>query len=135
LSRADAIPIVETYRGVGIHDAQPRRRIEEVVKPAIDVVLALEDVHALARIAEDVSRPPEARLLAAAKVEAAFSLAAEARWTRPLIDLARVKACVAGLGSQNWRDPWFYTSLLDSSPAGPELRVRRETPLPIDERG
>jgi hypothetical protein len=124
----DPIPVVEIYRGVGLHEEQPPERIEHV-KAEIDAVHALDDVHALATYAEDVSKPPEARLLAAAKIEAAFALAAEARWTRPAISLERVQASVAGLNSRAWRDPFYYGSLGDVCPPGENRRVRREPPL------
>jgi hypothetical protein len=44
----DTIPIVDKYRGVGIHDQQPQERIERVVKPEIDHVLDdLSDISAI----------------------------------------------------------------------------------------
>src|SRR5690349_17629393 len=61
----DAIPIVETYRGVGIHANQPRERIEKVLRPAIDYVHELGDLDDLAAYARDAANPPEARLFAA----------------------------------------------------------------------
>lgn len=111
----DRIPIVETYRGVGIHDQQPRDRIDGVVKPAIDRVLGIGDVKRLADYAADTGNPPEARLLASARVEAMWELAAESRESRPEIDLAVVKASVAGLQSTRWRSSQYYGSLLDRS--------------------
>lgn len=109
----DRIPIVETYRGVGIHDQQPRDRIDGVVKPAIDRVLGIGDVKRLADYAADTGNPPEARLLASARVEAMWELAAESREQRPDIDMAVVKASVAGLQSMRWRSSQYYGSLLD----------------------
>ncbi|MBD8065642.1 hypothetical protein IC608_09150 [Devosia sp. PTR5] len=109
----DRIVILETYRGVGIHDQQPRERIEGVVKPAIDRVLGIGDVKRLADYAADTGNPPEARLLASARVEAMWELAAESRELRPDIDLAVVKASVAGLQSMRWRSSQYYGSLLD----------------------
>ena len=126
----DQIQTLETYRGVGIEADQPRERIDFVVKPAIDAVVAEGDAHRLANIAADVSWPPEARLLAAAKIEAIFEMAAESRETRPKLDLTYVRACVAGLGSITWRSPWHYASLLDHpSPSGEPGAVPREKPL------
>ena len=123
----DIIPIVELYRGVGIHDRQPAERVESVVKPAIDRVLAMADEHDLFAIAQDAAEPPEARLLAAAKITAAFEIAAEERRNRPEVGLAKVRAAVAGLNSQRWRDPWRYGSKLDA----PKMQrmVEREQPL------
>ncbi|WP_338722373.1 hypothetical protein [Devosia sp. XK-2] len=127
----DRIPIVETYRGVGIHDQQPRERIDGVVKPAIDRVLGIGDVKRLADYAADTGNPPEARLLASARVEAMWELAAENRELRPGIDLAVVKASVAGLQSVRWRSSQYYGSLLDK-PDGPGLRrqEKRKTLVP-----
>ena len=126
----DRIPIVETYRGVGIHDQQPRERIDGVVKPAIDRVLGIGDVKRLADYAADTGNPPEARLLASARVEAMWELAAESRELRPDINLAVVRGSVAGLQSIRWRSPRYYGSLLDK-PDGPGQRrqVKRETAL------
>ena len=52
------MPVLETYRGVGIHDFQPTERIDTVVKPAIDQVLALDGINELLAIAGDTYRPP-----------------------------------------------------------------------------
>jgi hypothetical protein len=128
----DRIPIVETYRGVGVHDCQPPERVA-TVKAEIDAVLAMSGVQSLYRYAEAVDRPPECRLLAAAKVEAAFDIAAEERRERPSVDLDRLSACVAGLDSVTWRDPSAYCTLFDPRAThgveGPRP-VPRETPLP-----
>lgn len=122
----DRIPIVETYRGVGIHDQQPRERIDGVVKPAIDRVLGIGDVKRLAEYAADTGNPPEARLLASARIEAMWELAAESRELRPDIDLVVVKASVAGLQSVRYRHPEYYGSLLDRrDPPGQRRQVKR----------
>ncbi|MGH7116225.1 MAG: hypothetical protein ACREE9_17250, partial [Stellaceae bacterium] len=126
----DAIPTVEIYRGVGIQDRQPAERIVRVVKPAIDHVHdKLADPDALLRYARDPSRPPEARLLAVARIEAIFELAIERRETRPAIDLDLARAAVAGLDSQAWRSPTHYCSDLDVITAPGPQPVRREVPL------
>jgi hypothetical protein len=109
----DRIPIVETYRGVGIHNEQSRRRIDSVVKPALDRVFAEDDPDRLLEIVKNVQQPPEARLLAAAKIEAAFELAADERRVRPNVDLTLLRAHVAGLKNLGWRDPRRFCSLLD----------------------
>ncbi len=96
---SEKIPCVETYRGVGVHDQQPAERIEGVVKPAIDRVYGLTDPAALFAFAAESSNPPEARLLAAARCEAAWQLAAERRELRPSVDLEKLRAHVAGLNS------------------------------------
>jgi hypothetical protein len=119
-----AIPIVEVYRGVGIEDQQSPERIE-TVKRAIDRVHATDDPEQLAAYADDAWNPPEARLLAAAKCEAVFEISTEERRLRPSIDMERLRASVAGLGSKKWRSAWHFASLLD-----PHGGVEREEPLP-----
>jgi hypothetical protein len=121
----DAIPVVEVYRGVGLHDQQSPERLD-AVRQAIDLVFAEHDFVRLLELADDASRPPEARLLAAAKLQAAHELAVQDREKRPMIDLARVQASVAGLDSLKWRHPQFYASLLDTGPAPGEVWAERE---------
>ena len=123
----DAIPTVGAYRGIGIHSQQPVERIDYVVKPALDQVLVLADEHDLFAVARDPAQPPEARLLAAAKITAMHEMAAEARQNRPGVDLAKVRAAVAGLNSQRWRDRRRYCSLLDFDQ---RRAMKREEPLP-----
>jgi hypothetical protein len=108
----DDIPAAESYRGIRIHDWQPETRIRNIVRPAIDAVLAQDGLEALAAVAMDISNPPEARLLAAAKLEAAFNRAVEEHRERPNIDVAYIKSCVAIANSRHWRDPDRYASLL-----------------------
>ena len=124
------IPFLEEHRGIGIHDHQTRERIDGIVKPAIDAVLALSDVRALYAFAGDVSEPPEARLLAGAKCEALFELAIQERRERPPIDLAQLRALTAGLDGETWRDPAFFGTLLDRDLDGRPAPVRREVPIP-----
>src|SRR5262249_61546510 len=83
-----------------------------------------------AHLAADPRNPPEARLFAASKVECEYELAAEERRNRPIIDLERVRATVAGLDSLVWRDPDRYASLLDTHS---ERAVKREEPLDDEE--
>jgi hypothetical protein len=125
---SDPIPVHETYRGVGIHAGQPPERVA-VVKQAIDEVLALADARTLFDYAGNIAKPPEARLLAAAKAEACFEIAAEERRVRPDIDLDVLRARIAGLGAAKWQDPRFYCSLFDAIPPGGGGVARRETPL------
>jgi len=117
------IPTIGTHRGIGLHDHQTPARIK-VVKAAIDRVARMSDVLELADFAADARQPPEARMFAASKVAGEYELAAEERRNRPIIDLDRVHATVAGLDSLEWRDPDRYASLLDG-PGG----VEREVPL------
>jgi hypothetical protein len=126
---ADSIPIVATHRGVGIHEGQPRARIDGVVRPAIDLVFTMADAAELARYAADAGNPPEARLFAAARCEAAWQLAAEGRASRPAVDLLQVRASVAGLNSAGWMSQTHFCSLLDIAdgavPREPIARRRR----------
>lgn len=125
----DAIPIIETYRGVGLHDCQTEDRLR-LVRGEIDKVLALDEVDQLVDLCGNVRWSPESRLLAAAKLQATHQLAAEDRKTRPAFDLSFVVACVAGLDSVYWRDPSNFASLLDHGPApGEQGPVPRATPL------
>jgi hypothetical protein len=124
----DNIPVVETYRGVGIHDEQPRERIETVVKPEIDRVIDLGDVRRLFDFASDARNSPEARLLAGMKIEAIWQLKAEAREVRPAgITLENVHAVTAGLNSAGWRSRTHYGTLLDVREG-----LERETPIADD---
>lgn len=124
------IPTVGTYRGVGLHDQQSEARLA-VVRAAIDMVFSTADPKELLKIIADPHWPPESRLLAAALLEAMLQIAADERKIRPQIDLAYVRACVAGLNSTHWRDPQHYASLLDHAhmPPGHRGAVKREAPL------
>ena len=86
------IPIVETYRSVGVHAFQGPDRIE-VVKRAIDHVLTLRDLEALEKHACDIANPPETRLLAKQVLEEVFALAAESREKQPTADVDLRKRC------------------------------------------
>ncbi|MGA7675791.1 MAG: hypothetical protein WCA78_12205 [Rhizomicrobium sp.] len=126
----DTILTVETYRGVRIHDQQSPERIDHVVKPAIDHVLALDDLDQLFDYAGDIHKPPEARLLAAAKCEVSFQIATDERRERPDIDLSRLRARVVGLNSRRCRDRWHFCSIYDTPPApGTPRPDSRERPL------
>lgn len=117
------IPAAELYRGVPIHDGQPRDRIERAVKPEIDRVIAMGDLVELVDYAADVSHSPEARLLAGAKAEAILAGYGEDRQKRPRgFSIEYVQAITAGLNSVTWRSPTHYGTLLDGTGA-----VRRET--------
>jgi len=111
------LPTAGVHRGVALFADQSPERIESVVRPAIDAVLGMASAIALVAYAGDAQHPPEARLLAAARVEALWQLAAEGRAVRPLVDLDRLRASVAGLDSQVWVDPERHGSLLDSTGA------------------
>lgn len=118
---SDQIAIIETYRGVRIHDAQSVERIEGTVKHAIDAVFAMSDPAKLLQYALDVRHVPEARLLAQAKVEATIEMAAADRVTRPSIDVNLVRAACPGLASRRCRSPSGYGSIFDVPPAPGQL--------------
>src|SRR5262249_20426975 len=113
---------IGSHKGIGLHDCQSAARIK-VVKAAIDRVARISDVLELADFAADPRQPPEARLFAASKVECEYELAAEERRNRPIIDLERVRATVAGLDSIEWRSPVVYGTDLQTG------GVEREVPL------
>jgi hypothetical protein len=127
------IPIVGHHRGVPLHDQQPEARLA-VVRAEIDCVLdRIEDVGALYRFAADQANSPESRLLASAKIQGIWQLRAESREARPPgVTLEKVRAVVAGLNSEGWRDRHHYCSLLDIHEPGPGPRraVKRERELP-----
>jgi hypothetical protein len=128
------IPVIGTYRGVNLHDCQSEVRLI-VVRKAIDDVYGIDDFRKLIGVAGDPCWPPEARLFAAAKVEAVHAIAADRREVRPNIDLDYLRACVAGINSVTWRDPDYFCSLLDYSRWGAPGALRpakRDVPL---ERG
>lgn len=110
---SDALPTVGQYRGVPLHAFQDTARLA-VVRTDIDAVCDTADIERLIQIAGDASRAPEARLLAAYKIEAGWEAAVADRKERPDIDLDRVRASVAGLSSRRWADPDRHCSLLDS---------------------
>jgi hypothetical protein len=136
MSESEKIPIVETHRGTGIHAFQGPERIE-VVKRAIEHVLALRDLKALAEYACDIARPPEARLLAKQVLEDVFALAAESREKQPTgdVDMEKVRLATSALDSLHWIDPHAYGTILETPP-GPgaiSRKVARDEPLPDDE--
>jgi hypothetical protein len=122
------VPIIATHRGIGIHDCQSPARIK-VVRAALDRVARMSDILELADFAADSQQPPEARMFAASKLEVEHAVAAEERRNRPVVDMDRVRASVAGLDSVEWRDPQHFCSLLDDNATA----VLREWPLGDDE--
>jgi hypothetical protein len=122
---SDYIPVVERYRGCGLHDAQSPERLR-VVRAAIDHVYRLDQVLDLVEHAGNVRNPPEGRLLAVIRCRALWELSQEAREPRPTISMAHVEALAAGCGSRAWRSPTHFCSLLD---AHHENAIPREQPL------
>jgi hypothetical protein len=125
---SDDIPVVERYRGCGLHDAQSPQRLH-VVRAAIDHVFELDQILDLVEHAGNVRNPPESRILAVVRCRALWELAQEARQPRPIINMANVEALVAGCGSRKWRSPTHFCSDLD---VHYENAVRREQPLHDD---
>lgn len=126
-----SIPVVGIHRGVALHDCQSEERLI-VVRKAIDDVYGIDEFRKLIVVAGNPCWPPEARLFAAAKVEAVHAIAADRREVRPNIDLEFVRATVAGVNSVKWRDPIYFCSLLDYNrwaAPGAEKPVKRDIPL------
>jgi len=128
----EQIPIVETYRGVGLHDQQEDERLA-VVRADIDTVFDLAGrIDALVDWLANRSKSPESRLLAKALILAEVEVATEARRTRPDVDLPWLFAVTAGLESVRWRSRTHYDTILMPRPApGNDQRnpVRRPVPL------
>jgi hypothetical protein len=132
-ARGDEIPTCGQHKGVPLHALQPPSRIECVVKPEIDHVFATDDVVELFEFACSVMNCPEARLLAASKIEAIWENRAYNREVRPQgITLELLRANIAGLASRKWIDPIYYCSMLDypkyGAPGSPKP-PRRTEPL------
>lgn len=125
----DAIPIVALHRQVGIHDAQTDARIAQVVKPAIDTVFAMDDITSLAAYAMDTSKPPEARMLAGAKILSSQDAAAAERRALANVELGPIRAAVSYLGSRRRRLANAYAGLWDT-PAAPGARGPDPRPEP-----
>jgi hypothetical protein len=124
------IPIVAWHRDVGLHDHQDEARLA-VVRREIDEVLdRIEDPVGLYEFASDVSRAPEARLLAAAKCAAIWQGLAESGKERPKgVSLELLRAATAGLNSAEWRDRYAYDTILKTIRDDGVVAVRRKTPL------
>jgi hypothetical protein len=71
---------------------------------------------------------PESRQVAGAMCEALWTVASETRANRPLVDMDKLRAATAGLGSRRWRSPTHFGSDLDHD----ENMVRRDEPLDED---
>src|SRR5262249_38685422 len=113
-----------------LHDRQSPDRLR-VVRAAIDVVHELTDAQSLFAYAGNIANPPEARLFAGAKCQAAWELAAAERRVRPDIDLRKLAARTAGLDSSRWRNPFRFGCLFDvAAPGAPEAPEREQ---PLDE--
>jgi hypothetical protein len=122
---SDDVPVIERYRGCGLHDGQSPERLR-VVRAAIDHVYTLDQILDLVEHAGNARNPPESRLLAVARCRALWELAQEAREPRPIINMADVEALAAGCGSRRWRSRTHFCSLLD---AHDENAAPREQPL------
>src|SRR5262245_42347504 len=98
----DAIPTIGSYRGVPLEDQQSDARLG-LVRSEIDHGFGLTDAGALADWAGDSWHSPESRQLAGAMCESLWTVASETRANRPAIDLDKLRASTAGLGSRGWR--------------------------------
>jgi hypothetical protein len=116
-------PIVETYRGVGIHAYQSPARVA-VVKSDIDAVATMK-TRALLKAVSDQRLAPEARIFAEALLLAEYQLAVQERRERPPFDVADMLASAAELDN-DWRSPTHYRCIADSHDGA----VERETPFP-----
>jgi hypothetical protein len=125
MEAGDAIPTVGAHRGVPLEDQQSDARLA-LVRREIDHVLGLTDAIELFDWASDARHSPESRQLAGAMAESLWTVAAETRANRPPIDLDRLRAATAGLGSRRWRSPTHFCSDLDHD----ENAVPREERLP-----
>lgn len=110
------MPTVGRYRGIELHEFQSRDRIEKVVCPEIDLVLATDDPKRLAAIAADVSKSPEARLAAGRRIACMASDAAGKHRSVPGVDVALVRAHTAGLDILHWADEDRYATILCGDP-------------------
>jgi len=111
----ELLPILAKYRGRRIHGFQSEARVAEIVVPELDFVAALADDRDLLVIISDVSRSPEARLYAGARLLKP-AVEREAQRRRMVIDAAKVRAAVTGLDSLRRADPDFYASVFDPHP-------------------
>jgi hypothetical protein len=118
----DQIPTAGYHRGVPLHADQSPRRLA-TVRADINAALNLATVDELMTFAGDVTRAPEARLLAGALLKARHTAATTNREATP-VDIDLVRAVLAGLDSVGWRDPNRYGTDLDPRPA-----VQRAEPL------
>jgi hypothetical protein len=128
----DEIPTAEVYRGTKIHAFQPAERIATIVRPAIDAVLEMSDCRDLFKHVTNPANPPESKMLAAARCEALWELAAENREPRPDVDLAVIRSCIAGLDCRHLMSRDSYTAVIQ--PQYPAI-MRRERPLTDEEMG
>jgi hypothetical protein len=127
--RFSVIPVVGHYRGVPLHDGQSPARLELVEREIDRVLDEIDDDEELFAFLGSLYNSPEARLLAASKLEGKHDHAAESRWTRPPFSIVDIRASVAGLVGEPYRHPYYFCSLLDIFAPGQPLPPRRETPL------
>jgi hypothetical protein len=130
----DRMPTIGLYRGVPLHDYQPLDRIDDVVKPAIDVVHGMNNAEDLYEYAADYEHPPEARLFAAAKVRAIFETRASAHESRGDVDLDRMAAAVSGLNNVVHTEPSYYLAWGTPQALAPGVRnsLERRPPHQVE---
>jgi hypothetical protein len=124
---ADTIPAIGEHRGVKLNHFQSPERLA-AVRADIDDAYALGSPSELARFALDNSRAPEARLLAAGKVDVLADATVRERRTLDLpYSLLKVRAAVAALDSLAWLDHAIYGSMLGHHEQGAVYRKRKLT--------
>jgi hypothetical protein len=117
---SDRIPTIGAYRGVPLHDFQDDDRINDVVKPGIDAVHALNDAESLYDYACNFRHSAEARLFAAAKVKAIFETRAGSHEHRGNVDMDMLRARTSSLDSLIWTDTCrYFGGLCDATARAP----------------
>lgn len=126
------IPIIDHYRGVGLHDQQDEARLA-VVRSEIDATFAIgQDLHALLEWVKNRSKSPESRLLAKALILAHVEVATDKRRARPNVDIEWLTAVTTCLDTIKWRSKTHYCTIILPRPGPgdqPGNPVRRAVPL------
>ena len=126
------IPIIDVYRGVGLHDQQDTERLS-LVRSEIDAVFAAGgEIPYLLDWVANRGKSPESRLLAKAMILAHIEAASEQRRTRPAVDVDWLHAITGHLDSVKWRSRTHYDGGMGPRPMPgdhPRNAVRRPVPL------
>jgi hypothetical protein len=122
------IPIIATYRGVGLHFQQSEARLVRV-RADIDAVMREDRIVPLEAWCGDPRHAPESRVLAFFKLSIMAKKTSHGRG-QPGPDLEVAEAGIAGLHRLEWRHPEFFCSMLCHNLPGFDQAVPREIPLP-----
>lgn len=128
---SEPIPIVERYRGIGLHDHQDPERLA-VVRAEIDRVYEIAaDERQLWAWVEWRPNSPESRLFAKALLLARVEAAKEKRRTLPDIDVGRLNTLTGGLDTVSGRSKTFFDAKFAprAGPGSANRPVRRARPL------